>query len=260
MNVTLFISFSAMCTSNKVEDEEYVQMKKRSDNRKQNQFCHLYKEKVYYLSKKNNQIITTGYRLDKNGKFVFCIRFDDFRYSDFLTLTLFQFVSLIKDLRSMIYDVEQNKFLDEIDGFIKFSFKDINVPKVQIQVDASYSVPNLFELVLSNYEKLETSSIVTDRKTIKRVIEYEADIINTIELLDDTPSSFLLQSFVSKCVDHLINEKTIIDTNKIYTEVKSIYKTPFQSEVFLKFWPQIYKLIESQLITGVAEPEYAKVD
>lgn len=242
-----------MCTSNNVEDEEYLLLKKRTEQKNQNRFYHLYKEKMYYVSKKNNQMLTSGYRPDKDGIFKFCIRLDDFRYNDFLNLTLFQFVFLMKDLRSMLYSDEQNKIFDEVDGSMQFSFKDINVPKVEIHSDASCSKPSIFELILTDYKRLESSSIVMDRKTIQRIIEYEADIINTIEVLEDRPCNYLFDSFISKCVEPLINNKTEIDSNKIYAEIKSMYKTPFQSEVFLKFWPLIYKLIESKLVKGVGE-------
>lgn len=239
-----------MCTSNQTcnEDEQYLHLKGETEkNINCEKYSHLFKEKVYYISRKTSQTLTTGYRPDKNGRFKFCIRFDDYRYSDFLTLTLFQFVNLLKDLRRMLYNDEENKILDEVDGSMQFSFKDINVPKVIIQVDATYSVPNIFELSLIDVEKKEVDTIVLDRKTIKRVIDYEGNIINTIEVLEDRPTNYLYDAFISKCVEHLESEKIERNHKKIYNEIKSIYKTPFQSEAFLKFWSLIYKIIETRL-------------
>lgn len=249
-----------MCTSNNIEDEEYIKMKKRTEKRNYERFAHFYREKSYYISKKNNQTLTSGYQPNDKGLFKFCIRLNDFQYNDFLSLTLFQYVSLIKDLRSIIYSDEQNQLFDEIDGSMRFSFKDINVPKVEIQIDASYTIPNLFELILADYKKQESNSIVIDRKTAQQLIESENEIINTIEVLEDAPTDFLFKSYILKCVEHLLEKKTDIDNKKIYTEIKSIYKTPFQSEVFLKFWPLMYKLIESQLVQGVIEPSYTIID
>lgn len=255
-----FYYISVMCSSNKVEDEEYIQLKKRTEKRNQERFAHLYKEKFYYISKKDNQTLTTGYKPDDKGNFKFCVRLNDFQYNDFLTLTLFQYVCLIKDLRNIIYSEEQNKIFDEIDGSMRFSFKDINVPKVEIQIDATYSIPNLFELILKGYKKQESSSIVVDRKTAQGIIETENEIINTIETLEDIPTDFLFHSYILNCAEHLLQKKTEIDSNKIYHEIKAIRKTSFQSEIFLKFWPLMYKLIESQLIKGELDQNYTVVD
>lgn len=223
---------------------------KNQEKRNCEKFSHLFKEKVYYISKKTSQTLTTGYRPDESGRFKFCLRFDDYRYNDFLTLTLFQFVNLMKDLRRLIYNDEENKILDEVDGSMQFSFKDINVPKVLIQLDASYSLPNLFELSLVDVKNTGADLIVLDRKTVQRLIGYEGEIINTIEVIEDRPTNYLFDAFVSKCVEHLESEKTERNHKIIYKEIQSIYKTPFQSELFLKFWTLIYKHIETRLKTN----------
>lgn len=244
-----------MCTNTNAfkEDEEYLQLKKRSEKRNQNRFSHLFKEKVYYISKRNSQSITTGYRPDQNGVFRFCIRFDDSRYNDFLCLTLFQYVSLMKDLRK--FDDEENRALDEIDGSIKFSFKDINVPKVIIQVDASYSSPKLFELTLCDNLNKESYSMVMERKTVLRIIEYENELINTVDLLEDASSSILFNSFVLKCVDYVESLDTKPTDKSIYFHVKSMQKTAFQSEIFLKFWPLIYNHIKERCERGISDSD-----
>lgn len=72
-----------MCTSTQASngDEEYLQLKqKNQEKRNSEKFSHLYKEKVYYISKKKtSQTLTTGYRPDESGRFKFCLRFDDYR-------------------------------------------------------------------------------------------------------------------------------------------------------------------------------------
>lgn len=208
------------------------------------------KRKFITFQKKNSHVLTTGYRPDECGRFKFFIRFDDYRYGDFLNLTLFQFVNLMKDLRNIIYDTEELEILDKVDASIQFSFKEVIVPKVTIEADNACNVPNIFQLNLTGKDK-QISCIVLDRKSLQRVIESEADIINTIEALEDRPSNYLLDVFITKCVDHLLNQKTEIDEKKIFVEIKSTYKTPFQSEIFLKFWPLMYKLIEIKLRKNV---------
>lgn len=237
-----------MCTSGEnISESEEILLRNRTGIRNENKFGHLYKEKFYYISKRNNQTLCTGYRPDSNAHFKFRIRIDDHRYGDYLMLTLFQYVNLLRDLREFLYTNEEIKLLDEVDASIKFSFKDINVPKVTIEVDASYSTPNLFQLNLLQSNANQISTIVLNRKTIKRLIECEGDIINTIETLEDRSTNFLFNSFVEKCVEYLKNEKIEIDAEKIFNEIKSLYKTSFQSEIFLKFWSLLYKLIESKL-------------
>lgn len=207
---------------------------------------HLYKEKVYHISKKNGQTLTTGYRPDESSRFKLFLRFDDYRYGDCLNLTLFQFVSLMKDLRSIIYESDALEILDKIDASIQFSFKEINVPKVSIETDASITSPSLFQLSIAEKDK-QLNFILLERKTLQRVIESEAEILNTIDTIEDRPASFLLENFIGKCVTHLQNEKTELKETKVFIAIKSSVKTSFQSEVFLKFWPLVYKLIESKL-------------
>lgn len=234
-----------MCTSDEIYCEP-LEIKQKYPKKCVPRYFHLFKEKVYHISKKNSHVLTTGYRPDESGRFKFFLRLDDYRYGDFLNLTLFQFVNLMRDLRNIIYDIEDIEILDKVDAAIQFPFKEINVPKVTVEVDNTCNVPNIFQLKLTGKDK-QISCIVLERKTLQRVIESEAEIINTIEALEDRPSNYLLDLFITKCVDHLSNEKTEIHEKKIFVELKSLDKTPFQSEIFLKFWPLVYKLIENKL-------------
>lgn len=243
--------FPVMCTSGEqINGEDEIDLGNKSTVKNEDKFGHLYREKIYYISKRNNQTICTGYRPDCFGCFKLRIRLDDHRYADHLTLTLFQFVSLMQDLRNFISPDNLLKALEDIDATLRFSLKDINVPKVTIEVDASYSVPNLFQLNLPRSKGNRVDTIVIDRKTVQRLIDSEGEIINTIETLEDGQCNFLFDAFIKKCVEHLKEEEIEMNSTKIYNEIKSIYKTGYQSEVFLKFWPLINKLIQNKLSEG----------
>lgn len=236
-----------MCSSGEVYTEIGPEVKTRRVKKSGEKLFHLYKEKVFHVSKRNSQTLTTGYRPNENGRFKFCIRLDDYRFGDSLKLTLFQFVNLLKDLRHFIYDEDEAKVLDKVDASLQFSFMDINVPKVLVEIDPSYTEPDIFQLKLADSKNEQVSKIIFDRASLQRIIEAECDIINTIEALEDRPSNHLFEAFITKCVDHLQDQKTEINSAAILVEIKSIYKTPFQSEVFLKFWALICKMIEDRL-------------
>lgn len=85
---------------------------------------------------------------------------------------------------------------------------------------------------------------VVDRRTVHRLIEYEGEIIKTTDGLEDASSNALMKSFVKKCAEHLITQQFEINSETAFTEVKSMYKTSFQSEMFVSFWLLIYTLIE----------------
>lgn len=80
-----------------VENKNLGAAKRNADK-----FSHFYKEKIYYISKRNNQTLCTGYKPDSTGDFKLRIRLDDHRYGDHLTLTLFQFVNLLRDLKKLL--------------------------------------------------------------------------------------------------------------------------------------------------------------
>lgn len=207
-------------------------------------FEHLYSEKWIHISRRNRQTLITGYRPDSKGHFHFCIRLLDHRNDKVLTLTLFQFVRLMKDLRDVLFSEEEVEILDEVDARIQFKFKEINVATVLIEVDAGQAVPNLFQLNLRNHKSDPASTIVCDRKTLKKIIEFEEEIINTIETLEDKSCNYMFNLFVTTCADHLKMCKTDRDGDKFYNEIKEMNKTPFQSEMFLKYWPLICTLID----------------
>lgn len=239
-----------MSTANEKSSNEFEMVIKQSAEkakRTTDKFTSFFKEKIYYLSRVNNQTLRTGYKPDSNATFEFRIRFDDHRYGDYLTLTLFQFVSLLRDLRKYFYTEKEIKLREELIAILKFSLKDIDVPKVTIEVDATYSIPNLFELNLICSKGERPITIVLNRKTVQRLIDYEDEIINTIECLQDGTSSYLFHSFITKCVEFLKSEKIDIDKKNLFNTLKEMYKTSFQSEVFLKYWSLIYNHIVEQL-------------
>lgn len=123
------------------------------------------------------------------------------------------------------------------------SLSDIDVPKVTIEVDASYHIPNLFQLNLIWSKEERAYTVVLDRRTTERLIEYEDEILNTIEFLEDGTCGYLFDGFISKCVELIQSEKLELDSKKLYSAIKLMYKTAFQSEIFLKFWPLIYSCI-----------------
>lgn len=219
-----------------------VEVTKRNSD-KFTSFC---KEKCYYLSRVNNQTLRTGYRPDQSGTFEFRIRFDDNRYGDHLVLTLFQFVSLLRDLRKFVWTEKEIKLREELIATLKFSLRDIDIPKVTINVDASYSTPNIFELNLINSKGECPYIFVLNRKTVQRLFDYEDEIINTIECLQDNTSTHLFDAFIVKCMEFLKNEKIEIEKKNVFNAIKGIYKTSFQSEVFLKYWTLIYNQILNQ--------------
>lgn len=207
-------------------------------------FEHMYGEKLIHVSRKNRQSLATGYRPDMYGRFHYCIKLIDQREENALTLTLFQFVRLMKDLRDVLFEEEEVEILDEVDARLQFKFKEINVPSVLIEVDADQSIPNLFQLSLRNHKSDPYKKIVFNRDTLRKIIGLEAEIINTIETLEDTACNFMFNLFVSKCVEHLESSKTELDSEKMYAEIQEMSKTPFQSEMFLKFWSLISTLVE----------------
>lgn len=232
-----------MSTSGESNNKDIDLLKKRTieaQKRNTDKFTHFYKEKIYYISKLNNQTLRTGYRPNSNGYFQLRIRFDDNRYGDHLTLTLFQFLYLLRDLRKFLHTEDENNLREQLNETIKFSLKDIDVPKVTIEVDATYSTPNLFELNLLWSKEERPYTIVLDRKAIQRLLEYEDDIINTIDSTEDCTSSYLFDCFIIKCVEFLQSENIEIESKKVYKAIKPMYKTSFQSEVFIKFWSLIY--------------------
>lgn len=210
-------------------------------------FEHLYGEKIYYISKRDRQSLCTGYRPDEKGHFHFCLRLTDHRRGNVLTFTLFQFVRLMKDLREVLFTEGELKDLYNVDESLQFKFSEVIVPTVIVEVDASIPIPNLFQLNLRNNYAASFTSIVCTRKTLRKLGELEGEFIGTIETLEDKTCNFMFKTFVSKCVSHLTENKTPIDSMKMYQEIKLMSKTPYQTEVFLKFWELICLLITHKM-------------
>lgn len=210
-------------------------------------FEYLYGEKIYHISKRERQTLSTGYQPDERGCFKLCIRFQDNRYGNVLTLSLFQFVRLMKDVRDVIFTAEEVERLDEVDATIKFRFSEINVPTVLIEVDGTVEVPNLFQLVLHPTNSILYNTIVLSRKTLRKLCESEESLIGTVEAIQDKSCNFMFKTFVTKCVDHLEANNTPIESSKMFNEIKSLSKTPYQCEMFLKFWPLISSLVTRKM-------------
>lgn len=113
-------------------------------------FRHMYQEKVYYLSFKNRQSISTGLIPSRNCNFRFYIRLDDFRYCNQLYLTLYQYVVLMKQIRKLILSPEQERYYDRVVGNIQFKFKDMNVPTVIIKRHLIANTPIVYRSSLPN--------------------------------------------------------------------------------------------------------------
>lgn len=210
-------------------------------------FEHLHEEKIFHISKHNCQSIITGYQPDHKGEFHFRIRLVDQRFGDALTLTLFQFVRLMKDLRDILCTDEEAEILDDVDARIQFKFREINVPIVMIIVDASEPVPNLFQLTFRNNKGDQPKKVTFNRKTLYKLVQLEEEIINTIEVLENKSCNYMFKLFVEKCVDRWIAVKSEKDCPNMYEEIKEMSKTSFQSEVFLKFWPLIGSLMNNKI-------------
>lgn len=206
-------------------------------------FEHLYGEKVIHISRQNRQSLSTGYRPDHLGHFHFCIKLLDHREENGITLTLYQFVRLMKDLRDALFTEEEIEILDEADARLQFKFHEINVPSVLIEVDASQTVPNLFQLKLRNNKSDPYRHIVFDRKTLQKIVGLEAEIINTIETLEDKSCNYMFNHFISLCVEQLESSQTVLSNEQMYEDIKEMKKTPYQSEIFLKFWPLISTIV-----------------
>lgn len=224
-------------------EEDSKKIRKIHDER----FEHLYEEKCFHISKRNSQSFITGYQPDCTGRFHFRIRLVDHRYGDALTLTLFQFIRLMKDLRDILCTDEEVEILDDVDARIQFKFKEINVPIVMIIVDASEPVPNLFQLMLRNNKSDQPKKITFNRKTLYKLVQLEEELINTIEVLEHKSCNYMFDLFVKKCADHWLVVKSEKDCPQMYDVVKEMNKTPYQSEVFLKFWPLIGSLINNKI-------------
>lgn len=211
-------------------------------------FQHLYGEKIYFISKGDRQTLCTGYRPNEKGCFQFCIRLQDQRNGNCLTLTLFQFVRMMKDLRDVLFTDIDAEYLDSVDASLQFKFDEVIVPTVIIEVDSSVPIPILFQLNLCNNVSEPVYSIVCSRKTLRKIGELEGEFIGTIETLEDRSCNFMFAQFISKCVNHLIEEKiSYNDSNKMYNQIKLMGKTPYQTEMFLKFWSLMSILIERKM-------------
>lgn len=93
------------------------------------------------------------------------------------------------------------------------------------------------------------------RKVLKRLIEYEDEILNTIKVPDTKGCNYLLNDFISKCVEHLQEKEVEINPEKIYPIIKVFPKSSFQSEIFLKFW----SLVSREIINNLVRLEKSEV-
>lgn len=206
-------------------------------------FEHLYGEKLYHISKRDNQSLCTGYRPNEKGVFEFCIRLQDHHNDHVLTLTLFQFVRLMKDVREVIFSEEEIDNLDETDANLQFKFSEVNIPMVLVEVDSSLPVPSYFHLKLRNNSSDPYSTIILTRKTLRKIGELEGELIGTIETLENSNCNFMFQTFLSKCVDHIQSTKTSHDSISMRNEIKLLRKTPYQCEIIIKYWSLLSSLI-----------------
>lgn len=211
-------------------------------------FQHMYQEKIFYLSFKNRQSITTGLLPSRNRSFKFCIRLDDFRYCSQIFLTLYQYVNLMKQVRKLILSSEQEKYYDKADANLQFRFKDMNAPTVLIKRHSIADTPILYRFSFPREDGEMSEGILFKPKTLRKMIEWEDEILNTLRPLESKPCTYLFNSFIEKCVDILKEIDIVIEPKSIYPLVKTIPKTAFQSEVFLKFWSLICVEIINKLI------------
>lgn len=211
-------------------------------------FEHLYGEKVYHISEEDRQTLTTGFRPNEKGCFHYCIRLQDQRNGKVITLTLFQFVRMMKDLREVLFTDIDAEYLDSVDASLQFKFEEVVVPTVIIEVDASIPIPNLFQLNIRNNPNDPFTSIVCSRKTLRKIGELEGEFISTVETLEDRSCNFMFSQLISKCAAQLIESKIPRnDPVKMYNEIKLMDKSPYQSEMFLKYWPLMCTLIECRM-------------
>lgn len=134
------------------------------------QFPHMYQEKVFYLSFKSRQSITTGFMPSRNCNFKFCIRLDDFCYCAQLYLTLYHYVNLMKQIRKVILSSDQERYYDKVDANIQFKFKDMNAPSVVIKRHLTANAPILYRFFLPNSEGELTERILFKSKTLRKMI------------------------------------------------------------------------------------------
>lgn len=209
----IFFPISDQIMSPEENGEKSNARGKRFDNR----FEHLYGEKIYHISKRDRQTLITGYRPNEKGCFEFCMRIQDQRNGNEITLTLFKFVRMMKDLREMLFTDLDAEYLDSVDASLQFKFDDVIVPTVIIEVDASVPIPNLFQLNLRNNYSDPSTSVVCSRKTLRKLGELEGEFIATIESVEDRSCNFMFNVFISKCVTHLTELKiSIHEPTKMY--------------------------------------------
>lgn len=210
-------------------------------------FQHLFQEKLFYLSPKCQQSLSIGFKPTKNCHFKFCVRLDDHRYCTQILLTLYQYVKLMKDVRKLILTPEQMQCFDRVDANIQFRFKDMDVATVILEAYSPSNIQTSYRLFLPNEEGDSSEEIIVQEKTLRKMIEWENEILNTIRPLEDKTCNHLLKVFIDKCAEQLKEKNIKYEPKYIYPSVKILSKTPFQSEVFLKFWPLVCKEILNKL-------------
>lgn len=229
------------------EAELYVEAEK-----KPLRFQHLFQEKLFCISSESQQSLSIGFKPTNNFHFKFCVRLDDHRYCIQILLTLYQYVKLMKDVRKLILTPEQIHCFDKVDANIQFRFKDMNIPNVI--VEAHSTSKTAYRFYLPSQEGDSSEGIIFQEKTLRKLIEWENEILNTIRPLEDKTCNHLLKVFIDKCVDQLKEKNVKYEPKYIYPSVKILSKTPFQSEVFLKFWPLVCTEILNKL-TQISKTE-----
>lgn len=114
---------------------------------------------------------------------------------------------------------------------------------------------SFYRIHLPKIEGEPTEGILFERKVLKRLIEYEDEILNTIKVPDTKGCNYLLNDFISKCVEHLQEKEVEINPEKIYPIIKVFPKSSFQSEIFLKFW----SLVSREIINNLVRLEKSEV-
>lgn len=236
------------------EEEE---LEKFHSNRKENgKFQHLYAETFYFISRKCQQSMSTGYRPDQNCHFKFCVRLDDHRFPGQMILSYFQYISLIRDLRRLLCSEQEVKVLDKIDANISFKFKDVNAPTVVIIPHGTTNIPTFYRLALPNQNGEIEDGIIFQSKTLKKLVDWQCEILNTIKPLEQKACNYSFKVFIENSVEFLKKKNSVeIDPKKLCSRIRYFPKTPFQSEMYLKFWPEVCR----EIISKLSVPNYEEV-
>lgn len=231
------------------EDIDDLQKSQEAQNHQTLRFQHLYHQNIYHVSKSYNISVITGYQPNERGEFNLCIRFQDNGKGNVISMTLYQYVRLMKDLRNALFTDEEVEHMDKIDAKIPFKFHEINVPPVLIEVYSGVHVPNIFQLNLRNNKSDPYSRIRIHRETLIKIIHMEHELINTIQNINPLAFTYAFLDLIKQFLDHMEKKKktSSLEGYKICEQLKKYNKTPNQSEFFLKFSPLLCTLIDRKI-------------